>query len=382
MQNLAPIAERNARELFACGGLAFPFVAYPIESDELPWYRIPWSRCMFLSAGIVQPLGWRWLHIMDDDYLRDTAYPMLVGACRFYLDFLTRDDDGSYHVFPTVSPEHHGITRNFDRNRDCTLDLAVVRWLFRTTIAASARLGRDEELRRRLADALEHLAPYPRTTGPEGEVWADVADAPYFETNIMTPISPVFPGDEVGLGASARTLELARRTRRGLSGPGWFGHASATRLGMLDLVLQCVASYGDRVPHPVTETEYQTFQHGTPRPWGKFLEDTHLVLNVTEMLLQSFDGTLRLFPCWPRDQDASFRTLRAVGAFLVSASLTSGEVGEVRIVSEKGEPCRLVNPWVPRRPQCSSGGHPVEVRVEGEELHLDTQPDTEYVLRL
>ena len=382
VHDLAPIAEKNARELFACKGLAFPFVAYPIESERLPWYRIPWSRCMFLSAGIVQPLGWRWLYTMDDEYLRDIAYPMLVGACRFYLDFLTLDEAGLYHVFPTVSPEHHGITENFDRNRDCTLDLAQIRWLFRTTIAASARLSRDPELRERLADTLEHLAPYPRTTGPQGEVWADVEGAPYFDTNIMVPISPVFPGDEVGLGAPARTLELARRTRRGLSGPGWFGHAAAARLGMLDLMLKCVASYGDRVPHPVPEVEYQTFHHGTPRPWGKFVEDMHLVLTINEMLLQSYEGRLRLFPCWPRDLDASFRTLRAVGAFLVSASLTKGEVGEVRILSEKGEPCRLVNPWAPRVPRCFSGGRPVEMRAAGEELQLDTQPDTEYVLRL
>ena len=382
VHDLAPIAEKNARELFACRGLAFPFVAYPIESDHLPWYRIPWSRCMFLSAGIVQPLGWRWLYTMDDDYLRETAYPMLVGACRFYLDFLTRDEAGVYHVFPTVSPEHHGITANFDRNRDCTLDLAQIRWLLRTTIAASERLGDDESLRRQLAEVLEHLAPYPRTTGPQGEVWADVEGAPYFDTTIMVPISPVFPGDEVGLGADPETLELARRTRRGLSGPGWFGHAAAARLGMLDLMMKCVASYSDRVPHPVPEVEYMTFHHGTPRPWGKFVEDMHLVLTINEMLLQSYDGTLRLFPCWPRDQDASFRTLRAVGAFLVSASLADGEVGEVRILSEKGEPCRLVNPWAPTVPACLAGQRPVEMRVAGEVLEFATQPDTEYVLRL
>ena len=68
------------------------------------------------------------------------------------------------------------------------------------------------------------------------------------------------------------------------------------------------------------------------------------MLAVTEMLLQSWDGILRLFPLWP-GEDASFRALRAVGAFLVTASLSNHTVHDVVIHSEVGELCHLQSPW-------------------------------------
>jgi len=54
---------------------------------------------------------------------------------------------------------------------------------------------------------------------------------------------------------------------------------------------------------------------------------------------------IRLFPCWPREFDARFGTLRACGAFLVSAKLKGGVVGGVTILSEKALACTVVNPW-------------------------------------
>ncbi|MEI8387292.1 MAG: glycoside hydrolase family 95-like protein, partial [Verrucomicrobiota bacterium] len=66
---------------------------------------------------------------------------------------------------------------------------------------------------------------------------------------------------------------------------------------------------------------------------------------IHEMLLQSHEGVLRFFPCWPKDQDARFGTLRAVGAFLVSAEMKNGVVSGVTIISEKGSDCTVVTPW-------------------------------------
>lgn len=65
---------------------------------------------------------------------------------------------------------------------------------------------------------------------------------------------------------------------------------------------------------------------------------------------------IRLFPCWPRDMDARFGTLRACGAFLVSAEHKGGEVGGVTIRSEKGRDCTVVNPWSPRKVQAVRNG--------------------------
>lgn len=61
--------------------------------------------------------------------------------------------------------------------------------------------------------------------------------------------------------------------------------------------------------------------------------------------MQSHEGVVRFFPVWPREQNAHFGDLRAVGAFLVSAELEDGTVGGVKIRSEQGRACTVQNPW-------------------------------------
>jgi hypothetical protein len=66
---------------------------------------------------------------------------------------------------------------------------------------------------------------------------------------------------------------------------------------------------------------------------------------VNEMLLQSWEGFLRLFPVFPRGQPASFTGLRAVGAFVVNATLAvNGQVSEVEVLSDAGLNCTFFAP--------------------------------------
>ena len=80
---------------------------------------------------------------------------------------------------------------------------------------------------------------------------------------------------------------------------------------------------------------------------GGGIETAGIVEAINNMLLQSHDGVIRIFPNWDRAIDAQFKRLRAVGAFLVEASYhASGQrVDGVRIVSEKGNRCVLQSPF-------------------------------------
>jgi hypothetical protein len=77
---------------------------------------------------------------------------------------------------------------------------------------------------------------------------------------------------------------------------------------------------------------------------------------VNECLMQSYDGTIRLFPNWPMDKDAEFQNLRAVGAFLVSASLKNGKIIEIKVISEVGGKLKMILPWVKGSVVSISGG--------------------------
>jgi len=57
---------------------------------------------------------------------------------------------------------------------------------------------------------------------------------------------------------------------------------------------------------------------------------------VQEMLLQSYDGVLRVFPAVPTDwKDVSFENLRAEGAVLVSARMEQGRVVRISMTADK-----------------------------------------------
>ena len=69
-----------------------------------------------------------------------------------------------------------------------------------------------------------------------------------------------------------------------------------------------------------------------------------LATAMNESLLQSYDGVLRIFPAFPANKKGRF-TLHAVGGFIVSSEIKSGEVQWIGIKSLSGKPCKLELPW-------------------------------------
>ena len=67
---------------------------------------------------------------------------------------------------------------------------------------------------------------------------------------------------------------------------------------------------------------------------------------LQEMLIQSYSGTVTLFPAIPKTwKDLSFYRLRTENGFVVSAEMKGGKVVKVRIESDKGGTIRLANPF-------------------------------------
>ena len=75
------------------------------------------------------------------------------------------------------------------------------------------------------------------------------------------------------------------------------------------------------------------------------------------MLLQSYEGLIRVFPNWLPDKDAKFKTLRAYWAFLVSSETTNGKVAYIKITREKGRVCNIENPWHNAKVVLERNGH-------------------------
>lgn len=393
-ENLLPIAESFAREKFSLPGAFFPHSAYPVPSRTIAYPVPPWGYEVCETPWTVQSLWWHYLYTLDEAYLA-RVYPMLRAAARFLAAYMTKGEDGYYHVVPTVSPENWGFTVDFRLNRDCIMDLALARFLFKAAAEAARILGLDAEERRQWLAIEARIAPYPKAQGPYGEVWLDVVDAPVeYVYNVPVTLAPVFPGEQVGLDTGQDQLEIARRTARTVRLEGGndlvFQPLIRARLGMLDLewfkreVRYCLLPNGvaqDRV-RQIGGRYRDSTDFDFMMRMGIWVENLSLPAVLNECVLQSYTGVIRLFPNTLHLGPARFERLRAVGAFLVSAAWDGKQVYDVEIHSEKGATARVVNPWPGRKVHVvrTRDGQPVEAQQARGRITFVTQPGETYRL--
>lgn len=228
-----------------------------------------------------------------------------------------------------------------------------------------------------------------------------------------TNIAPVFPASQVGLDQAGTTeFEAAINTVNAL------GHdtqafslyiVARARLGMADELQESLENWPQRLQH-FPQGFYHYFGAGNPQladndsrylkeigvaespgekiHWPLALSNHMsleggpvLQLAVNEMLLQSYSGTIRVFPAVTEEWEGQFR-LHAVGRLVVSAARAQGGTKYVVIESQEGEPCRMVNPW-PGRPvslyrQAEGWSH--TQTLEGDTWAFATEPGGVYLL--
>lgn len=385
VEHLLPISKAWAKEYYGLRGAFFPHSAYPVPMSMMPYPVPTWGWEVCETPWAVQSLWWHYLYTMDRAFLEERAFPLMKEAVLFLVDYLTRPEahggawgDDRFHVFPTVPPELYGLVPGFKYNYDCIVDLTLIRFVFKAFLEACALLGleeREAELCGAVREVLPRLAEYPTATTATGEkVFVSVpGEDPDIVYNLPCSTATVFPGEEHGLHSDEESYRVAldsyRLQRNEGSNELILLNMAGVRLGVLDLerfkravryrllpngtcadmVVQSGGRYHDDWPF-----DYM-------KRMGVWFENFALPLVVTECLLQSYTGTLRLFPNWPREKAAEFRTLRAVGAFLVSARFEAGRVQWVEVYSEAGSPLSLHNPW-PGGARC--------LREEGESVHL------------
>lgn len=351
-----PRAQWLARTLYGVDGAFYPHV---IMFNEPPpnackavnnrqYIHIEWAYTLGVTAFTVQNLWWRYEFAPDREYLANTAYPVLREVAEFYTGVLARyrGDDG-YSRPPTMSPEHWGWTPGLERNRNCTFDTALIAFSLKAAIRAAEILGVDTAKAETWREALTWLPPYPTHGDPP--LLVDVDGAPPTRYNIPIPSTVVFPGEQVHRRSDPALRDLVSRTVAGMESNGnndlVINAMARARLGMPDAYDYLRREALARLrPNGTLTLNRNTPEHRF-NAFGHYTEMYGAAAAVCELLIQSHDGIIDVFPAWPRDQDAAFRTLRAKGGFLVSARLLDGAIEPIEIVSTAGGTCRIAAPW-------------------------------------
>lgn len=398
VDHVLPVSRKWAKEYYGLRGAYFPHSAYPVEMGMMP-YPVPhwgWEVCE--TPWTVQSLWWHYLYTMDLDFLKNRAFGPMKDAALFMADYMLRPEasgaewgDDRLHIYPTVVPELYELTPGFRRNYDCIVDLTLTKFLFRAFGEACAALGSVEEeaeLLGLIGGILERFPNNPMAKSRRGTVFVSVpGEDPEVVYNVPNSVTTVFPGEEHGLHSPPELYEIAVNSYLNHRNEGGnelvFLNLAGARLGKLDLerfkrqIRYCMLPNGT-CTDKLLESGGR-YSDTTPfdymQPMGIWFENFALPAVVNECLMQSYNGVVRLFPNWPAEKRAAFRTLRAAGGFLVSAVFEGGAVREIEVLSEAGSTLRVYNPW----PEAmlvrgdGSGGQCGE-RLAGEALAIATSP--------
>jgi len=370
IESLMEVSQKWAKEYYGLPGAYFPHSAYPVDMTMNPYPVPTWGWEISETPFAVQGLWWHYLYSGDKKFLENRSYTPIKEAVKFLVAYMNRPEakggerwkDDKYHIFPTVPPELYGLRPGFKYNYDCSVDLTLTKFIFNAFCKATTILGVENSEKALIADVKDILAHFPDYPTAESKKYGKVlvsvpGEHDQVVYNLPNALITVFPGEDHGLNSDAETFKLLKNTFQNQQNEGGndlvFINLQAARIGLLDIErFKRQVKYSLLPNGTATDMAMQTggryndlTSYNYMSKMGIWFENFALPVVVNECLMQSYDGTIRFFPNWPMNKDAEFQNLRAVGAFLVSATLKDGKVKEIKIISEAGTKLKMILPW-------------------------------------
>lgn len=342
-------------------------------TEQFADYRTYWNQPSNASS-MLMPLVKYWQYTQEEEFLRDILYPMLKDVADFWTDYVCLED-GKYVVYGCT--HEGGPTTPAGRND--IFDLMAIRYMLSNAIEAAKQLQVDEDSIEGWQNILKNLSEYPTASSDGKEYFIQVEDTEYpgQDWNPVT-VQGVYYFDALD-HTSPQTekekviahLEAAHYT--------WDHHR-----GLMALI---------RIGYPVDiilSKLKKNYLNLPVRDWAGLRSSNvtsmgHVAV-FEELLLQSNEGFIHLFPNWYPDRPAGFVSQRAKGAFLVSAEQRAdGWVMDVSITSERGKECTILNPWEGKQVVVYQNGNQVDAvvtkNVLGELYTFQTQSGAVYEVK-
>lgn len=373
-------------------GIYIPLVSNQNGKELVsPTYR--YTICGSAYTGLM--ICWMWKYGRNLEMMRDKAYFILCELIRFYTNNLMElGSDGLYHLDVSIPPEIFTFTKD-----DCTT-LSMLKVCLKTAVEVGRLLGEDNDELNHWEEMLEKL-PEPAQR-PNGAWWGG-PDIPYdhffFGGHLLYPFFPseTYLSDEDKENAkktldfiddyayerafmdyegcfhmlhdwswflttaTRQRLGMAERARTELKAfldnfvkpNGFFTHNSILVMESSEAEKNCIVQkelrkdFKTSIDQPFWQTSGRC---ATANADAKDLAapvmegNASFLFCATEMLIQSYDGIIRLFPSVEKNFTGGFKGLLANGGFEVSASMKKGKVVYIKVKSLAGGLMRMYNP--------------------------------------
>ena len=335
-----PRGEWYARNVTNTRGILYPVGIGPLGIEvtrNFPRYEKERGGLFFgqrsnAAYGLIN-MAQHWRCTYDLMYGKK-IYPYALAVADFWEDYL-KFENGRYVIYGDAIHEGSG------KDKNPILSLGLIRNAFDLILDLSSALKTDEDRQEKWKDILSKLSDFPTQTRNGKKVFRYTEEGVAWWKDNGLGIQHIYPANAVNLDSSEELLSVARNTidemqrwQDNNTSNSFF--VAAIRVGYnSSMILEELHKYA-------LHTYPNGFQLNNPHG----IENSCTVVNaLNEMLCMSAGNIIRLFPVFPKDQDAGFTNIRTWGAFLVSAKLKNGMVTGVKIFSEKGKPLTIVNPW-------------------------------------
>lgn len=376
----------------------FDFVDHLVTPGQLAAQRYFGAKgwTMFLNTnawGYVGPIDWptafwqpeasAWLAVqyyehylygLDEQFLRQRAWPVMKGAAEFWLDALIKDPrTGKLVVSPSYSPEHGPFTAG------ASMSQQIVAELLKSTANAAEKVG-DRAFGKRVSAALSNLDVGLRI-GSWGQLqeWKTDLDDSKDDHRHVSHLFALHPGTTLDPNTHPEFAAAARATldARGDASTGWSRAWKINfwaRLEDGDRAHKLLAGLLSDSTLPNLWDTHPPFQID-----GNFGATAGMI----EMLVQSQNGEIHILPAlpkaWPR---GSIAGVRAQGNVNVTVYWDECGAKFIRLVALSEEPITLRSTLFEH--EWASGGwvlgvHDGQPEKDGRHVHVPNKEGREFV---
>ena len=347
-----PDFEQYAAKVFGAGGLNVPGVATLAGSAMGGWHM--YSLSPTVGAWLSQHFYLQWRYTMDREFLKNKAYPWFKETATF-LEQVTILKDGVRVLPMSSSPEFR------DNNIEAwfldmtNYDLALCRFAFEKAVELALEMNLPEEA----AHWQTILAQFGNYSLDETGGLTIAKGFPLNESHrhfshlmAFHPLGML--NYDVDTDKTMIENSIKRLEKNGTS--QWCGYSFSWLANMyarmyhgddaartLNIFASCFCSPNSfHLNGDHCKAGYSNFTYDPFTLEGNFA----FAAAIQEMLLQSHNGLIRIFPAVPNAwKEISFTNLRTEGAFLVSASKKEGNIQSFSIIAPQGGTARIRLPF-------------------------------------
>ncbi len=375
-------------KLFGCGGYMFPVSFGPKALDVYSQADCKEHGILFLGQkshaayACVIPLM-HWFSTYDKEYAKENYYDFVLNTAAFWEDYLVKKGNryvikgDAAHEIPYYRGKNFKYITHFGQVNTVNAinSLGLVKLLFKGVYDMAKELGLNSEKYALWEDINANLSDFPTFIKKGKRCFRYSRFGISWRDDNTVGLQHIYPASQIGFNSGEKLLKIAKNTYfindRRLDDNGSNSYLPAgARIGvdpqfLIDGIHQNIKEFA--LPNRLFRHHGGGVEHLTMVP-----------ATVNEMLMQSYEGVIRLFPCWD-NSDAAFENLRADGAFLVSAELKNKKVSSLKIKSLKGRKCTVECEGIKRVIKKSDGKEIFCEKAENT-VAFETAENEEYIL--